>query len=135
MNEKIGDQIPPTPLRIGADKRFVGHVVTIALLVSGFYLHPDSTQSTNRVACNINIAAEALPEAAVESEYRTADPASWYCTVTSVVATGNGCLSGGCYCSVATEGHGALANVCWKDGVHRENIRRGLEWVLGHRRQ
>src|SRR5437763_714481 len=43
--EEIGRLIPygvmPTPMQLGADDRFTGRGVTLALIDSGFYPHPD----------------------------------------------------------------------------------------------
>jgi hypothetical protein len=39
----------PTPLRLHADPRYDGRGVTLALVDSGFYPHPDLTQPRNRI--------------------------------------------------------------------------------------
>ncbi len=39
----------PTPLRMHADPRFTGEGITIALIDTGFYPHPDLTKSKNRI--------------------------------------------------------------------------------------
>jgi serine protease AprX len=131
LMSEIGGQILPTPLRVGADERFVGRGVTIAFLDSGFYPHPDLTEPENRVLCYTSTS----PGQATDEAFRTPDPASWHGTMTSVVACGNGYLSGGTYRGIASEARLVLVKVCGEGGIHSHDIRRGLEWVMEHRDQ
>jgi len=128
---EIGEQILPTPLRVGADERFTGRGVTIAFLDSGFYPHPDLTEPENRVLCYTSTA----PGQASDEAFRTPDSASWHGTMTSVVACGNGYLSGGKYRGIASEARLVLVKVCGEGGIHHHDIRKGLEWVMEHRNE
>jgi serine protease AprX len=129
MVEEIGEQVLPTPLRVGADGRFTGRGVTIAFLDSGFYPHPDLTEPENRVLHYTSV----IPEEASDEAFRTPDVSSWHGTMTSVVAAGNGHLSGGRYRGIASDARVVLVKVCGPGGVHHDDIRRGLEWVIENR--
>lgn len=129
MLQEISIEVPPTPLRVGADERFTGRGVTIAFLDSGFYPHPDLTQPENRVLCYTSI----TPGHDSEAAFRTPDLSSWHGTMTSVVAAGNGYLSGGRYRGVAPDANVVLVKVAGEHGLHNADIQRGIEWVLEHR--
>jgi len=122
-------RILPTPLRVGADERFSGHGVTIAFLDSGFYPHPDLTQPHNRILRYANIADPNYNE----QEYHHPNDSSWHGMMTSVVATGNGHLSGGVYRGLACNANVVLVKVGSAHRILHEDIRRGLEWVIEHR--
>src|SRR5258705_7594228 len=89
--------ILPTGLRLNADQRYTGKGVTICFIDSGFYLHPDLTEVSNRIKIVIDIT----------NEERTIDyftmPQSnaWHGTMTSVVCAGDGFLSHGLYKGIA----------------------------------
>ncbi|HMV86659.1 MAG TPA: S8 family serine peptidase [Blastocatellia bacterium] len=121
----------PTPLRLGADERFAGRGTTIAFLDSGFYPHPDLTQPQNRVRCYVDTGTGQTSE----EDYRRPDVISWHGTMTSVIAAGNGYLSGGRYRGIASEAQVVLVKVYGEMGLHHDDIRRGLEWVIEHREQ
>ncbi len=129
MLQEISIEVPPTPLRVGADERFTGRGVTIAFLDSGFYPHPDLTQPENRVLCYTSITRGHDSERA----FRTPDLSSWHGTMTSVVAAGNGYLSGGRYRGLAPDANVVLVKVAGERGIHNADIQRGIEWVLEHR--
>ena len=124
MSQLEGEQILPTPLRVGADERFRGRGVTIAFLDSGFYPHPDVTRPVNRILHTARIKPEgpytaSLPEPRVED---------WHGMMTSVVACGNGYLSQGLYRGIASESRLVLVRLGRR--ISADEIRRGLEWVL-----
>lgn len=48
----------PTALRLHADPRFTGQGVTIALIDSGFYPHPDLIQPHNRIRAWVDAGQE-----------------------------------------------------------------------------
>lgn len=123
-----GYRILPTPLRVGADERLCGRGVTIAFLDSGFYPHPDLVEPRNRILRYVNVADPHHDE----SELHIPDNSSWHGMMTSVVAAGNGHLSGGLYRGLACEAELALIKVGSANRIHHENIRRGLEWVVAH---
>lgn len=124
-------QILPTPLRLGVNEQFAGRGVTIAFLDSGFYPHPDLTRPENRVLHYVNTAHGHCSE----DEFNTPDVSSWHGTMTSVVAAGNGYLSGGRYRGIAAESNVVLVKVCGDQGIHNEDIQRGVEWVIEHREE
>jgi len=124
-----GGRVLPTPLRLDADERFAGRGVTIAFLDSGFYAHPDLTTPHNRILAYHNI----MPDS--QSTLEAADPASWHGMMTSVVAAGNGTLSKGFYRSIAPEANVVLVKISTSGRIPERNIRRGLEWVMRHRRE
>ncbi len=84
-----GRRVLPTWLRLGADERFTGRGVTIAFLDSGFYQHPDLTTPHSRILAYHNIVPKGT------GTLDSIEPASWHGMMTSVVAAGNGALSGG----------------------------------------
>lgn len=121
--------ILPTPLRMGANEKLKGRGVTIAFLDSGFFPHPDLTQPHNRIKHYVNVAD---PNAAPD-EYHTPDVSSWHGMMTSVVAAGNGHLSGGLYRGIASEAKVVLVKVGKANRIYHDDITRGLQWVIEHR--
>ncbi len=123
--------ILPTPLRVGASERYAGRGVTIAFLDSGFYPHPDLIEPRNRIVHYENIID---PEADAE-ELGRPDVSSWHGMMTSVVATGNGHLSGGVYRGIASEARVVLVKVGSAHRIRHDDIRRGVEWAIENRRR
>lgn len=121
--------ILPTPLRVGADERFSGRNVTMAFLDSGFYPHPDLAEPRNRILRYVNIANPSFDE----REFKEPNDSSWHGMMTSVVAAGNGHLSGGVYRGLACEASLVLVKVGSANRIVHEDIQRGLEWVIEHR--
>ena len=125
------DFVLPTPLRMGADQRFSGRGVTIAFLDSGFYAHPDLTTPRNRIRAYHSIFAAEGDQTSLE----TTDVASWHGMMTSVVASGNGALSDGFYRGLASDADVVLVKIGRTGRISEDQIRQGLEWVLGHAEQ
>jgi serine protease AprX len=121
----------PTPLRMDADERFTGRGVTMAFLDSGFYAHPDLVEPTNRIVAYHSIFASAGDPTSLQST----DVASWHGMMTSVVAAGNGHLSDGFYRGIASEAELVLVKIGKGGHIPEEDIRRGLEWILEHRKE
>lgn len=121
--------ILPTPLRVGADERFSGRGVTIAFLDSGFFPHPDLAQPYNRILHYENIVDPGFDP----GELHHPDDSSWHGMMTSVVATGNGYLSGGAYRGLASNANVVLVKVGSAHRILHEDIRRGLEWAIANR--
>ena len=122
-----GRYVLPTWLRLGADDRFTGRGVTIAFIDSGFYIHPDLTTPSDRILAYHNITTVGT------DTLRSPDVASWHGMMTSVVAAGNGSLSGGFFRGIAPEADVLLVKVSRSGRIGEDNIRRGLEWVLENR--
>ncbi|MGE0131776.1 MAG: S8 family serine peptidase [Blastocatellales bacterium] len=122
-------RILPTPLRVGADERFAGRGVTIAFLDSGFYPHPDLTEPRNRILHYVNITEPSHSE----DEFRAPNNSSWHGMMTSVVAAGNGHLSGGVYRGLASEADVVLVKCGSAHRILHEDIQHGLEWAIENR--
>src|SRR5437763_1777852 len=122
-----GRYVLPTWLRLGADERFTGRGVTIAFLDSGFYRHPDLTTPESRILAYHNIAPRGT------GTLESVDPASWHGMMTSVVAAGNGALSGGFFRGLAPDSSVVLVKVSKSGHIPERNIERGLKWVLENR--
>jgi len=121
--------ILPTPVRLGADERFRGRGVTIAFLDSGFFAHPDLVEPRNRVVRYVDV----TDRRAAYPRILRPDESSWHGMMTSVVACGNGTLSGGLYRGLASEADVVLVKVGSARRITHENIRRGLDWVVKNR--
>ncbi len=124
-----GTPILPTPVRLFANERFTGRGVTIAFLDSGFYAHPDLTRPRDRILRYVDINN---PRAG-KPDLDKPDESSWHGMMTSVVACGNGWLSGRVYRGVASQARLVLVKVGSARRVVHDDIRRGLEWVIAHR--
>ena len=119
-------RILPTPLRMGANENLTGRGITIAFLDSGFYPHPDLTQPRNRIQHYVNVADPNAPP----DEYYQPDVSSWHGMMTSVVAAGNGHLSGGFYRGIASNAKVVLVKVGKANRIYHDDITRGLQLVI-----
>jgi len=128
---EVIEQALPVPVRMDADERFTGRGVTIAFLDSGFYPHNDLTEPTNRIVAYHNIFAPGDDRKSME----TPDVASWHGMMTSVVAAGNGYLSGGLYRSIAPEANVVLVKSGKTGRIPESNIEMGLRWVFANRKK
>jgi serine protease AprX len=124
--QKDGSHVLSTPLRLDADERFTGKGVTIAFLDSGFYPHQDLTTPRNRIIGYRNL----LHDDGDLSSLFQPDVASWHGMMTSVVAAGNGSLSGGFYRGLAPDVNVVLVKLARTGRITDQNILDGLEWVL-----
>ena len=124
-----GRHVLPTWLRLGAHEHFTGRNVTIAFLDSGFYAHPDLTTPHSRILTYHNI----VPQGTGTLE--SVDVASWHGMMTSVVAAGNGALSGGFFRSISPDCNVVLVKVSKSGHIAEKNIERGLRWVIENREQ
>jgi serine protease AprX len=126
-----GTPILPTPVRLFADERYTGRGVTIAFLDSGFYAHPDLTRPRDRILRYLDVNDPRAGKADLEKP----DESSWHGMMTSVVACGNGWLSGRVYRAVASQARLVLVKVGSARRVVHDDIRRGLDWVVANRRR
>jgi serine protease AprX len=120
-------KVLPTPMRLDAPDEFRGRGATIAFLDSGFYAHPDLTQPRNRILKYVNLVERAKP-----ADLTTPQVSSWHGMMTSVVAAGNGFLSGGLYRGIASEANVVLVKVGMSARVRHQDIARGIRWVIRH---
>ena len=123
--------ILPTPQRLHAPTDLSGRGVTIAFLDAGFYAHPDLTRPGDRILAYVDITNPPARREALE----VADDSAWHGMMTSVVACGNGFLSGGRYRGLASGAAVVLVRCGQVRRVTHGDIQRGLDWVYRHRRQ
>jgi len=126
-----GHAILPTAARLGASDRFRGRGVTMAFLDSGFYAHPDLVEPKDRILRYVDITRTGARRADLERP----DASSWHGMMTSVVACGNGRLSDGLYRGLASESRLVLVKCGSMRRIAHDDIRRGLEWVVRHRKR
>ena len=130
----------PTRLRLHADPRFSGQGVTLALVDSGFYPHPDLVRPQNRIrawadatrdpVCVIFFKPEDTPE---WPDWNGAHDWQWHGTMTSTVAAGNGFLSHGLYSGLAHAAELVLIQVRDSAGhISSASIERALNWLKKH---
>jgi serine protease AprX len=123
--------ILPTPLRLGALEAYRGRGVTIAFLDSGFYAHPDLVEPVDRILAYVDVTRTRRRA----QDLTQPDDSSWHGTMTSVVACGNGRLSGGLYRGLASEARLVLVKCGTMRRIAHEDIQRGLDWVVRNRRR
>ncbi len=116
----------PTPIRLNANSDYTGKGVTIAVLDSGFYPHPDLVTPTGRIIARHDVTGEGLPADSVGSW-------QWHGTQTAVAAAGNGNLSDGVYRGLAHECKLVLVKVSERGRITEENIAKGIRWVIANR--
>jgi serine protease AprX len=130
----------PTPLRLHADPRFAGRGLTLALLDSGFYPHPDLISPSNRIRAWVDAGVESLEarefgptETPQWPGWDAGSDWQWHGLMTSVAAAGNGYLSHGLYRGLAPEAELVLVSVREPSGrITNQSIQRGLSWILEH---
>ncbi len=120
----------PTPERLGALSSYSGRGVVIAVVDSGFYMHPDLGE-------RVLVHADATTDDIVEyPRVMQTDDLSWHGQMTSVIAAGDGSLSGGRYRGIASNSQVVLVKVSSPRGqVKERDILRGLRWVLDAQRR
>jgi serine protease AprX len=123
-------KVLPTPMRLDAPDEFRGRGATIAFLDSGFYAHPDLTRPRNRILKYVNLVERAKP-----ADLTAPHVSSWHGMMTSVVAAGNGFLSGGLYRGIASEANVVLVKVGMSARVRHQDIARGIRWVIRHQEE
>jgi serine protease AprX len=126
-----GVPILPTPVRLGAPEGQSGRGVTVAFLDSGFFAHPDLARPRSRILAYVDVND---PRARLRDLERP-DVSSWHGMMTSVVACGNGWLSGGLYRGLASRARVVLVKVGTASRIRHDDIRRGLDWVTRNRRR
>lgn len=130
----------PTPLRLHADPRFTGRGITLAVIDSAFYPHPDLTQPHNRIRAWVDAGNEWIVDRRFRADerpewpgWRRHDAAHWHGLMTSVVAAGNGWLSHGLYRGLASEAELVLVQVRDRAGrITNRTIARALNWLSDH---
>lgn len=131
----------PTPLRLHADPRFTGKGVTLAMVDSAFYPHPDLVQPTNRIRAWVDVRQPSLQaryfkpnELPCWPGWNASAAGQWHGTMTSVAAAGNGWLSQGLYRGLANEADLVLIQTINDDGhITNDSILRALKWLRQNR--
>lgn len=126
-----GVPILPTAVRLGAPEGRSGKGVTIAFLDSGFHAHPDLVRPHDRILRYVDV----NDPGAGRRDLERPDESSWHGMMTSVVACGSGWLSRGLYRGLASGARLVLVKVGSARRIRHDDIRRGLEWVVRHRRR
>lgn len=123
-------KILPTPMRLDSSDEYRGRGITIAFLDSGFYAHPDLTEPSNRILKYIDITGRTQ-----SADLKKPRVSAWHGMMTSVVAAGNGRLSGGLYRGIASEANVVLVKVGRAARIAHEDISKGLKWVITNRKR
>jgi serine protease AprX len=121
----------PTAVRLNANTEFTGKGVTVALLDSGFYPHPDLVTPLSRVLAYKDLAGE-RPDLCATAP---AESWQWHGTQTSVAAAGSGELSNGVYRGLAHEADLVLVKASEGGRITEESIAEGIQWVIANRKR
>ena len=121
--------ILPIHVRLDAPADLTGEGVTIAFLDAGFYAHPDLCAPRDRILHYVDV----NDRRARRLDLDVPDASSWHGMMTSVVACGNGHLSGGRYRGLASAASLVLVRCGRVTRIAHDDIRRGLDWVREHR--
>ena len=124
---------PPRPVadRLVADETLAGRGVTIAMLDSGFYAHPDLVARRRRIKVYHDVTTGLTLPGSVPKP----DVSSWHGMMTSVVCAGDGSLSGGKYKGLAWDADLVLVKVGTSARIKHEDIERGFAWVFERREE
>ncbi len=121
----------PTSARFGIDPVREGQGITIAILDSGFFPHPDLVQPVSRIKAYVDLSGEA---AELDGSGSPSEQA-WHGTQTACVAAGNGWLSDGLYRSLAPAAEVVLVKVGQGGRITDDALVRGLDWIRRRRRR
>ena len=123
----------PTPVRLRANPHYTGRGITLCLLDSGFYPHPDLIQPRNRIREMVDASTKQI---VVGADFREPRVVSWHGLMTSAAAAGNGALSQGRYAGIASDADVILVKISDpRNRVRERDIIRGLRWVLDNHRR
>ena len=153
------ESVLPQAVRLPDHGSFDGRGVTIAFLDSGYYPHPDlsalrqwpdapawekldmgqlrATISVQplRLAQYVDLTDHGQVEGLATDSLWDGAGDSWHGQMTSVMALGNGLLSGGRFRGYASGASGLLIKIGRGGGrIPEEDILRGLHWLLDHDR-
>ncbi len=119
----------PTPLRMHADPHYTGRGITLAMVDSGFYPHPDLTRPSNRVRAWVDASMPSIPDV----HWDRPGPEQWHGLMTSTVAAGSGSLSHGLYRGIASDADLVLVQVRDEAGrITNDSICRALAWIYAN---
>ncbi len=131
LTARGGKERDPLPIadRLRADGNYTGRGVVAAFIDSGFYAHADLVTPFSR----IHAYQDVIHETGGLEVLKHADVSSWHGMMSTVVAAGNGALSGGRFKSLAPELGLVLVKAGTLSRVHHDDIARAIEWVLVNR--
>jgi serine protease AprX len=120
-----------------------GRGVTIAVIDSGFYPHPDLVRPANRIRLWADASRDPVRWGAFEPTelprwpgWDDLAPGQWHGLMCSAVAAGNGWLSHGRFAGPACEADLALVQVLQPDGrIGNATIARALDWLAARARR
>ena len=125
QHDRYQHAVLPTPERVGAPLNFTGRGVTIAVVDSGFYMHPDLN---GRILVHADATTSHITE---QPQVMEASDQSWHGQMTSVIAAGDGFSSGGRYRGIASQSQLVLVKISSPRGqVKERDILRGLRWLI-----
>jgi serine protease AprX len=127
----------PTPLRLHADPRYTGQGVTLAVVDSAFYPHPDLVRPRNRIRAWVDAGHEDIRVRVFDPDetprwpgWDDVAPAQWHGLMTSAVAAGNGWSSHGLYRGLASDADLVLVQARDDAGrITNDTIARALRWL------
>lgn len=130
----------PVPLRMHASPYYQGEGVTLAMVDSDFYPHPDLVEPRNRIRAWVDASADPIDVHFFEPDDRpqwpgwdAQSPVQWHGLMTSVVAAGDGGLSDGLYRGLASKANVVLMKVSNARGrITDASIERALRWLLAN---
>ncbi len=136
-------RVIPTPLRLHSDSRYRGKGVTIAMIDTGFYPHPDLTQPTNRIRAWVNATEDPVDMRQFDADDSPEWPhwdegydRQWHGTMTSMAAAGNGYMCHGLFPGLASSADIVLIQARPFEGdIGDEAIVRALNWILDNHKQ
>lgn len=113
--------------RMGTATDVTGNGVVMAFVDSGFYPHPDLA---GRIRLFVDATTDKIAE---KQQVDVINMASWHGMMTTVVAAGDGSLSGGHYRGLASSAELVLIKVSSPTmRVQEADIQRGLAWLLAN---
>jgi serine protease AprX len=119
-----------TPERINASPAYTGRGVVMAFIDSGFFQHPD-------LGDRVLIHADASSGRIVEGRrFHRPEWYSWHGQMTSVIAAGDGRMSGRRYRGIACDARLVLIKVSnYRGRIKEADILRGLRWLIDNLRR
>ncbi len=125
-----GNKILPLYERLPSSLEYSGKGVTICIIDSGFYYHPDLTRPNNRILTAFDINRPSSGRI-----FHTRHPDNWHGMLTSCVAAGNGFMSDGYYKSLAANANLVLIKVKSLKRISGRSITSAIRWAIKNRDQ
>lgn len=128
----------PTPFRVGADPRFTGAGVTIAMIDAAFYPHPDLVRPRNRVRAWVDATGPRIKAISFAPDevpqwpgWDKIDAPQWHGLMAAGIAAGNGRLSHGLYRGIASDADLILVQTMdARRKITNATLVKALRWLL-----